>query len=83
LLLRKLEYRIFSIKFFNKNIVMAKSSWGGKRKGAGRPETGAIPVRQVRMPDSQVKAVIQWAKKQADKPTFSEAVRRLLAKALS
>jgi hypothetical protein len=27
-------------------------------------------------------AVISWAKKQADKPTFSEAVRRLVMKAL-
>jgi hypothetical protein len=61
---------------------MAKSKRGGKRKGAGRPATGQIPNRQIRIPDSLVKAVNQWAKRQADKPTFSEAVRRLLGKAL-
>ncbi len=61
---------------------MAKSKRGGRRKGAGRPATGQASVRQLRMPDPQVKAVMQWAKKQTDKPTFSEAIRRLVAKAL-
>lgn len=55
---------------------------GGKRTGAGRPATGRDPVRQLRMPATLTDAVTQWAKKQTDKPTFSEAIRRLVAKAL-
>lgn len=55
---------------------------GGKRPGSGRKPTGRDPVRQLRMTDSQYDAVAKWAAKQVDKPTWSEAVRRLLNKAL-
>lgn len=61
---------------------MAKSNRGGKRKGAGRPSIGKGSIRQLRMLDSQVKAIMKWAKKQPDKPTFSESVRRLVNYAL-
>lgn len=56
---------------------------GGKRPGSGRKPTGRDPVRQLRMPDALVAEVMGWAKRQADRPTFSEAVRRLVAKALA
>lgn len=39
-------------------------------------------MRQLRMPDAQYDAVAKWAAKQADKPTWSEAVRRMLDYAL-
>lgn len=59
-----------------------KRKRGGKRPGAGRPATGTDPMRGVRMPDSMVQAVMKWAAKQPDKPTFAEAVRRIISKAL-
>lgn len=62
---------------------MAKSKRGGKRKGAGRPSIGNASIRQIRVPAALSDAITQWSKKQADKPTFSEAVRRLVAKALN
>jgi hypothetical protein len=34
------------------------------------------------MPAALSEAIIAWARKQVDKPGFSEAVRRLLTKAL-
>lgn len=54
-----------------------------RKRKVGRPATGQDPVRAIRMDDSQAKAVESWARKQADKPSFSEAVRRLVAKALN
>lgn len=54
-----------------------------KPKKRGRPATGKDPMRGVRMSDDAAAQVMAWAKKQADKPTFSEAVRRLVAKALN
>lgn len=57
---------------------------GGKRKGAGRPvTTGTYPAKPVRFPPKLSEAVESWSRKQSDKPTFSEAVRRLVAKALN
>lgn len=40
-------------------------------------------MRQLRMPDEQADAVTAWAEKQEDKPSWSEAVRRLVAFALA
>ena len=57
----------------------------GKRntKRVGRPPTGkALPVRPVRMSKEQADAVMIWAKAQDDKPNWSEAVRRLIERAL-
>jgi hypothetical protein len=62
---------------------MAKhAKHGGKRKGAGRPATGHAPMRGVRMDEAQVRAVKAWARRQSDRPTFSEAIRQLVARAL-
>ena len=56
---------------------------GGKRKGAGRPvSTGTYPARATRWPPKLAEAVEKWAQKQEDRPSFGEAVRRLVMKAL-
>jgi hypothetical protein len=48
-----------------------------KRKG-GRPATGQDPAVAVRLSPAKRREVEEWAAKQPDKPTFSEAVRRLI-----
>jgi len=60
-----------------------KKSIKVKPKKRGRPATGKDPMRGVRMSAALADAVAAWARKQADKPTFSEAVRRLVMKALN
>lgn len=40
-------------------------------------------MRQLRMAPEQAEAVTAWAKRQPDKPNWSEAVRRLVAKGLA
>lgn len=52
------------------------------KKRRGRPATGKDPLRAIRMSYVQSSAIEAWAKKQADKPSWSEAVRRLVAYAL-
>lgn len=59
-----------------------KDKRGGKRPGAGRPATGRDPLRGVRMPEKLYSAILRWAKSEPDHPTFAEAVRRLVTKAL-
>lgn len=51
---------------------------GGKRPGAGRPATGREPVRTVRLSDEFMSKLDDWAARQEDKPTRSEAIRRLV-----
>jgi hypothetical protein len=51
-------------------------------KKRGRPATGQDPIRHIRMADPLANEVNKWARKQPDRPTFSEAVRRLVMKAL-
>lgn len=49
-----------------------------KQKRIGRPPTGITPIVGLRLPP-QVRAKIeQWAGQQDDKPTLSEATRRLI-----
>jgi hypothetical protein len=55
---------------------------GGKRAGAGRPATGKDPVRTMRLSDEFIATVDAWAARQADAPSRSEAIRRLVAIAL-
>lgn len=55
---------------------------GGKRKGSGRPATGTDTMRGIRMPQTMYAAILKWAKAQPDGPTFAEAVRRIISKAL-
>lgn len=63
-------------------------SWGrsiaeAQKRRPGRPATGNDPVLSVRIPAELHAAVATWIEKQPDpKPSRSEAVRRLLEKAL-
>jgi hypothetical protein len=61
-------------------IVIRKTMTGkpeNKRKG-GRPATGQDPAVAVRLSPAKRREVEEWAAQQSDKPTFSEAVRRLI-----
>jgi hypothetical protein len=53
-----------------------------KRK-RGRPATGKDPVSAIRLSLPLRAAIDNWAKQQADKPSRSEAIRRLVEIALS
>lgn len=55
---------------------------GGKRSGSGRKPIGVDKMWGIRLSTKMSDAVLAWARKQKDDPQFSEAVRRLLAKAL-
>jgi Arc/MetJ-type ribon-helix-helix transcriptional regulator len=51
-------------------------------KKPGRPATGRDPVLTVRLPPALRSAIESWAKQQNDKPSRSEAIRRLIEFAL-
>jgi hypothetical protein len=53
------------------------------RKKRGRPATGQDPVTTVRLPLSLKSQIGKWAKGQADQPSISEAIRRLIEQALA
>jgi Arc/MetJ-type ribon-helix-helix transcriptional regulator len=53
------------------------------RKQRGRPAPGQDPVMAVRLPPELKSNVGAWANRQKDKPSLSEAIRRLLEKALA
>jgi hypothetical protein len=62
---------------------MARSIIAKRKKARrGRPKTGALPMVGMRFAPEARKAVEAWAKRQPDKPTFSEAVRRLIERGL-
>jgi hypothetical protein len=52
-------------------------------KKIGRPATGRDPVMAVRLPPALRSHIESWAKQQHDKPTRSEAIRRLIELALA
>jgi hypothetical protein len=52
-------------------------------KKRGRPATGHDPVLTVRLSPITRLAVENWAKQQHDKPSRSEAIRRLIEIALA
>ena len=52
-------------------------------KKRGRPATGMAPVLPVRAPKELIARVEVWAQKQPDKPSRSEAVRRLIEMGLN
>jgi hypothetical protein len=52
-------------------------------KKRGRPATGHDPVLTVRLSPTTRIAVETWAKQQSDKPSRSEAIRRLIEIALT
>jgi hypothetical protein len=57
---------------------MAKSNKVIPKKKRGRPATGKDPLTALRLPPALTKAIEAWAKKQADEPNRSEAIRRLI-----
>ena len=61
---------------------MAKSINDNQKK-RGRPATGVTPMTGVRFSDEAMKAIERWSKKQPDKPTRAETIRRLVALGLS
>ena len=52
-------------------------------KRPGRPATGRDPVLTVRLPLALRSEIESWAKQQKDKPSRSEAIRRLIEFALA
>src|SRR5260370_21724093 len=55
-----------------------KRSISAKQKRRGRPATGITPMIGIRLARDKRRAVETWAKTQLDKPSLSEAVRRLV-----
>jgi hypothetical protein len=53
-----------------------------KKRGRGRPPTGAESVH-LRLLPNQLADVDKWAAGQSDKPTRPEAIRRLIEQALA
>jgi hypothetical protein len=53
-----------------------------KKRGRGRPPTGRDPMLTLRAPPALTHEVEAWAKRQPDKPSRSEALRRLVEMAL-
>jgi hypothetical protein len=39
-----------------------KTTWGGRRPGAGRPKTGAMPSKTIRMTDDEYTKVKEYLK---------------------
>ncbi len=66
---------------FCKTIFMAKSIPVLPKK-RGRPATGQDPLLNFRAPPELTERIDAWAAKQKDAPSRSEAIRRLLEKAL-
>jgi hypothetical protein len=52
------------------------------RKKRGRPATGQDPVTAVRLSPVLKSQIDDWSKQQLDKPSRSEAIRRLVKIAL-
>ena len=52
------------------------------KKRIGRPRTGMKPMVGFRADSAFTKRIDNWAKKQKDKPTRGEAIRRLITYAL-
>ncbi len=62
---------------------MTKESITVTPKKRGRPATGQDPVLTVRLPSNTRTAIENWAKQQKDRPSRSEAIRRLIEIALT
>jgi hypothetical protein len=62
---------------------MARKSIPVVQKKRGRPATGQDPVSAIRLSLPLRTAVENWANQQPDKPSRSEAIRRLIEFALT
>jgi hypothetical protein len=52
------------------------------KKKTGRPATGKDPLVALRLSPEKRREIEEWAEQQPDKPSFSEAVRRLIDRGL-
>jgi hypothetical protein len=52
------------------------------KKKTGRPATGKDPLVALRLSPEKRREIEEWAVQQPDKPSFSEAVRRLIDRGL-
>jgi hypothetical protein len=52
------------------------------KKKTGRPATGKDPMIGLRLSPEKRREIEEWAARQPDKPSFSEAVRRLIDRGL-
>ncbi len=57
---------------------MVKSNKVVPKKRRGRPATGRDPVTAIRLSKALRQTVDKWAEKQDDRPSRSEAIRRLV-----
>ncbi|MGM4954231.1 hypothetical protein ACT4MK_02345 [Bradyrhizobium barranii] len=55
-----------------------KKSSSVKQKIMGRPRTGTTPLMGFRADSTTRAAIVEWAESKPDKPTLSEAIRRLV-----
>jgi hypothetical protein len=62
------------MKLVNKNV--------SQKRAPGRPATGHDPVLTLRFPPKLATEVEEWAKRQPNNPSRSEALRRLVEIAL-
>jgi hypothetical protein len=65
------------LAFYNIIYYMSSINNIGKKKGRGRPATGATPVL-VRVPPEILKALDGWIKKQDDVQTRPQSILRLV-----
>ena len=56
---------------------------GNGKRPPGRPATGRDPVLTIRLPLALRSTIETWAKQQKDRPSRSEAIRRLIEFALA
>ena len=62
---------------------MIKATKKRSTKKRGRPATGQDPVTAIRLSKNLRSSVDSWTRQQADKPSRSEAIRRLVEHALA
>jgi hypothetical protein len=67
---------------YTKKMARVKNNFRATKK-RGRPATGMSPVMPMRAPKELIVRVDDWAQKQPDKPSRSEAARRLIELALN
>jgi Arc/MetJ-type ribon-helix-helix transcriptional regulator len=61
---------------------MKRSMSAKQKKERGRPPTGVTPMIGVRLSKSARAEIERWAKAQEDRPSLSEAIRRLIDQSL-
>jgi hypothetical protein len=64
-----------------RSITVIQKPYRKKRK-PGRPATGQIPIRSIRMSDELWDAIARWRRSRPDMATQNAAIRYLLVEAL-